>query len=196
MGLDVFRDMMGYFLPLCGTVCILLFMVFAFADDTDPVLADKRVQLPYVLLLCTSLVYTAFQHATHLRHRNYQQDVAGPEAAYLDTQPLKTYDLYVFLEEDFAAYYNQRSLLCPSLYYYQHFWTWYPQWDPGHHILESIGNDLLRHKTTYVLMDSTGFSLMKNKADQDWWLNFIQTHYHRLSVPGKSNSDLWKINDP
>ncbi|GGB07000.1 hypothetical protein [Puia dinghuensis] len=194
MGLTVFRDMMGYFLPLSATVCIVLFTVFAFTED--PALTDKRIRLPYVFLLCTSLVYTTFQHVAHLSRRNYQKDVEGPVADYLDAQPLKQYDLYVFLEEDFAAMYNQRNLLCPSIYYYQHFWTWYPQWDPGHRILESIAGDLIRHKTTYVFMDSAGFAMMKNKADQDWWLTFMQTHYHRLSVPGKPNSDLWKINEP
>jgi hypothetical protein len=194
MGLTVFRDLMGYFLPLSGTVCIVLFMVFAFTED--PALADPRIQLPYALLLCTSLVYTAFQHGTHLKRRDYQKDVTGAEAEYLDRQPLKDYQLYVFFEEDFAAYYNQRNILCPSPYYYQHFWGWYPQWDPDHRILESIADSLIRHKTTYIFLGQAGFALMKNKANADWWMNFMNTHYHRVMVPGKSDSELWQINDP
>jgi hypothetical protein len=194
VGTAAFKDVMGYFLPLSATVCILLFMVFAFTDD--PAFADRRIQLPYVLLFCTSLVYTAFQHGTHLTPRDYQNDVTGPEADYLDRQSLSDYRLYIMWDEDFATYYNERKILCPSPFFYQHFWTWFPRWDPDHRNLESIANDLIRHRTTFILMDPAHLAQMKNKDDRDWWVTFMQTHYHRLSVPGKPDSNLWKINDP
>lgn len=193
-GMTVFKDVMGYFLPLSATVCILLFTVFAFTDD--PAFMDRRIQLPYVWLLCTSLAYTAFQHATHLTRRNYQQDVTGPEAGFLDRQSLSDYQLYIMWDEDFAAYYNKRKILCPSRFFYQHFWTWYAGWDPDHRFLESIAADLIRHRTTWLYMDPAGLVRMKNTNDREWWGNFIQTHYHRLSIPGKPDSNLWQINEP
>jgi hypothetical protein len=193
-GTAVFKDVMGYFLPVSASVCILLFSVFAFSGD--PAFTSRRIQLPYILLLCSSLVYTAFQHATHLTRRNYGQDVTGPEAAFLDRQSLSDYQLYIMWDEDFATYYNQRKILCPSRFFYQHFWTWYPAWDPDHHDLESIAASLLHHHTTWLLMDPADLARMKNAADRDWWRNFIQTHYHRISLPGKPDSNLWQINDP
>jgi hypothetical protein len=194
VGTSVFKDVMGYFLPLSATVCILLFTVFAFTND--PALTDRRIQLPYVWLLCTSLVYTAFQHATHLARRNHQQDVTGPEADFLDRQSLADFQLYIMFDEDFAAYYNKRKILCPSRFFYQHFWTWYTGWDPDHRNLESIAADLIRHHTVWLYMDPAGLARMKNANDHDWWERFIQTHYHRLSIPGKPDSNLWQINDP
>ena len=193
-GMTVFKDVMGYFLPLSATVCIVLFTVFAFTQD--PALTDRRIQLPYVWLLCTSLAYTAFQHATHLTRRNQDQAVTGPEAGFLNRQTLADYQLYIMWDEDFAAYYNQRKILCPSRFFYQHFWIWYAGWDPDHHDLESIGASLLHHRTAWLYMDPTGLARMKNTGDREWWGNFIQTHYHRLSIPGKPDSNLWQINDP
>jgi len=194
VGTTVFKDVMGYFLPLSATVCILLFAVFAFTND--PAFTDRRIQLPYVWLLCASLGYTAFQHVTHLTRRDDQHVVTGPEADFLDRQSLADYQLYIMWNEDFAAYYNQRRILCPSRFFYQHFWTWYAGWDPDHHDLASIAADLIRHRTTWLYMDPADLARMKNKDDRDWWSNFIQTHYHRLSIPGKPDSNLWQINDP
>lgn len=186
-------DFRGYFLPLSAAVCILLFVVFAFTMEKT--LADRTTQLPFALLLCCSLCYTALQHAANLQRRSADPKVNRPELAYLQTQQLKDYQLYVMLNGEYTYCYNALGILAPSPWVYQHFWVWYKQWDPDHRILESIARDLLQHHTTYVILDPGRLPLMANQADRDWWMSFMQTHYEPVGLPGSPTNVLWRLKD-
>jgi 4-amino-4-deoxy-L-arabinose transferase-like glycosyltransferase len=195
--LDVTRsltDFRGYFLPLSATVCILLFVVFAFT--TEKTLADRTTQLPFALLLCCSLGYTALQHAANLQRRSADPRVNRPELAYLQARQLKDYQLYVMLDGEYTYCYNALGILAPSPWVYQHFWVWYKQWDPDHRILESIARDLLQHHTTYVILEPDRLLLMANQADRDWWMSFMQAHYKPMTLPGSPTSVLWCLKGP
>ncbi len=183
-------DFAGYFLPLAATVCILLFVVFAFT--LEKTIADRTTQLPFALLLCCSLSYTALQHAANLHRRSADPQMNRPELAYLQGQKLQDYQLYVMLDGEYTYFYNALGILSPSPWVYQHFWLWYKQWDPDHHILEGIGRDLLQHHTTYVILEPDRLPLMANPADRDWWMSFMQAHYERVTLPGSPTTVLWR----
>ena len=184
-------DFPGYFLPLSATVCILLFVVFAFT--TEKTIADRTAQLPFALLLCCSLCYTALQHAANLQRRSADPKINTPELAYLQEQKLRDYQLYVMLNGEYTYCYNALGILSPSHWIYHQFWDWYKQWDPDHHILESIATDLLQHHTTYVILDPERLPLMANQADRDWLMSFIQAHYEPMTLPGSPTSVLWRL---
>jgi hypothetical protein len=91
---------------------------------------------------------------------------------------------------------NEWRILSPSKWNYVHFWTWYPKWDPDQKILQSIGNDLLRHQTTYVVMNALEFDQFINPASHAWWLNFLQTHYEKVPLPGPERpTSLWQLKE-
>jgi hypothetical protein len=186
-------DFVGYFLPLSATVCIVLFVVFAYTGERA--LTDSRSQLPYVLLLCCSLGYTALQHLSNLKRRADSPLANRPELLYLRQQRLSDYQLYVLFDGEYTYCYNDLNILSPSRWVYQHLWIWYGEFDPDHHILESIGQDLIRHHTTYVIMAPDHLARMANPVNRNWWTSFMQTHYQPVQVPGRQNSILWKWKD-
>lgn len=188
------QDFIGYFLPLAATVPILLFMIFAFAED--PFLAEKKFQLPFALLLCGSLSYTALQHGFTHERRKDQPQANRPELTYLRQQQLKDYQLFVMLDEEYAYDYNELKILSPTPWLYQQFWIWYANWDADHHILEQISQDLLRHNTTYVISDPKQLDLMRTPANKQWWLSFLKQYYQPIIVPGTSHATLWKKKEP
>jgi len=184
-------DYFYYFLPLSAGICVLLFTVFAFS--TDFVARSRAAHFPYVLLLCCSLSYTAFQHATHLSRRDEDPVIASPEMNYLHQHPPGNYQLYVFQNEDYIEAYYEFRVLAPSRWIYQHFWTWYANWDPDGKILRSIGDDLLRHHTTYVIMDPVNGADFRNPSAKDWWMSFMRTNYEPVVIPGSSRTILWRL---
>jgi hypothetical protein len=186
-------DYFYYFLPLSASVCSLLFAVFAFSEDFVP--RSRAAQLPYVLLLCCSLTYTAFQHATHLLRRDRNPVIDSPELNYLRQHRPGNYQLYVFEAGGYVCAYYEFRILAPSRWLYQHFWNWYANWDADGQILRSIGQDLLQHHTTYVIMDPEKVALFRNPANYQWWMSFIQTHYQQVPMPGSLHSILWKWKD-
>jgi Dolichyl-phosphate-mannose-protein mannosyltransferase len=187
-------DFRGYFLPLSATVCILLFVVFAFTMVKT--ISQRETQLPFAILLCCSLCYTALQHAASLQRRSADPQVNRPELAYLQEQKLKDYQLYVMLDGEYIYFYNALGILSPSHWIYHHFWIWYKQWDPDHRILGSIALDLLQHHTTYVILDPERLPLMANLADRDWWMSFMQAHYEPMTLPGSPTTVLWRLKGP
>jgi hypothetical protein len=187
---EIPEDFIYYFLPVSAGVCILLFTAFAFTDDK--VLADRTAQLPYAVLLCCSLVYTALQHGTHLVRRDQDPAIHAPELSYLRQQNLADYQLYVFFDNQYIFFYNELKILAPSPWLYHHFWCNIPRWDPDHRILESIASDLLRHRTTYIVMETDMLSRIELSANRDWWLSFIRAHYQPVPLPGTPHSMLWK----
>jgi len=179
---------MYYMTSLSAGVCCLLWAVAAFADD--PVLAHPKAQLAYGILLCASLLYTSLQHMTHL-HRA-EQDTT-PAYIYLRRHPPGDYQLYVFGSNDDIHAYTDLGVLAPSKWIYQQFWRWYPQWDTDNAILGSIGQDLLRHRTTYLLTDSAGISKILRPSSRDWWMNFTRTWYEPVLTPDSTGRMLWRL---
>jgi len=200
-GLALPMDFGFYFLPLSATVCILLFMVFAFAGNR--ILTDGNAQLPYALLLCAGLTYSDLQHFTNLRRRKDQPQANRAELLFLRHQKLTDYQLYIMLDEAYAYYYNELKILSPSPWLYQQFWLWYSNWDKDQRLIQGIGRDLLRHNTTYVLSDPKIVDEMRIPSNRDWWMAFLREYYEPVIVPGNQYTILWKrkgsppsINDP
>lgn len=192
-GTDTPQDFPGYFIPLSASVCILLFMVFAFTGDV--VITDKKAQLPYALLLCSSLIYSQLQHGTHLKRRKDEVEANTSELAYLRQLRLTDYQLYIVLDGAYGYYYNELKILAPSPWVYQQFWLWYANWDPGQHILQSIAQDLLRHKTNYILMSPQMLDSIRNPASGRWWMSFVREHYQPVAIPGKPYTMLWQLKE-
>ena len=192
-GTGVLQDPFTYFVPLSASVCIVLFIVFAFTEARF--LTDRYAQLPYALLLCCSLVYTSLQHLTHLKRRADDPLLGGAEMNYLRQQPLKDYQLYVLFDQEYTFCYNEKKILAPSPWVYQHFWQWYANWDPGHHLLDSIAGDLLRHHTTYIIMPAEGLNKVIDDSNRRWWSSFMQEHYRPVPLPGSPVSILWRLKE-
>jgi hypothetical protein len=190
-GSTVPLDFFYYFLPMSAAVCILLFVIWAFTEND--LLNSKERRLAFTILLCTSLVFTMLQHATHLTRRNNDRVIASPESNYLRQHRPGDYQLYALIEGDYAYLYNELGILAPSRWIYQHFWCWYDRWDPDQAVLHSIGADLLRHHTTYILFNVQSLSSFRNPASAAWLLSFLNTYYERVALPGKPDSILWKL---
>jgi len=187
------QDFPGYFLPLSATICILLFTVFGFGGDR--MITDRRAQLPYALLLCTSLCYTQLQHGTHLERRKDQEVVHASELAYLRGFRLADHQLFIMLDEAYGYYYHELKVVAPTPWVYQQFWLWYAGWDADQHILQSIGGDLLRYRTTFILMDPRSLARMRNPVNIRWWMSFLQEHYEPVTIPGHPYKTLWRLKD-
>lgn len=190
-GLTVPLDFYYYFLPMSAAVCVLLFVIWAFSEND--LLNSKERRLAFSILLCASLVFTMLQHVTHLTRRNNERVIASPESNYLRQHRPGDYQLYVLMDGDYAYLYNDLGILAPSRWIYQHFWCWYDRWDPDQAILHSIGADLLRHRTTYILFNVQSLSWFRNPASANWLLSFMNTYYERVTLPGKPDSILWKL---
>jgi hypothetical protein len=182
-----------YFLPLSAAICFVLFTVFAFTEDA--ILTGRKAQLPYAFLLCCSLVYTALQHGTHLQRRDEDPALASPELAWLRQKRPGDYQVYVFYNNPYICFYNELRILAPSKWIYQHFWGIYADWDTKNSMLQSIGQDLLRHRTPYVIMDAASIGQFANPANRDWWLSFMAAHYKPVLLPGRRYSLLWQLKE-
>ena len=179
-----------YFLPLSAVLPILIFTVWASAGD--PFLRGKISQLFFGFLLCAPLLYNAAQHATHLTRHNERSVTATPEFQFLRRQPPSDYQFYVFGNNNWAYAYDTFRILAPSPWIYHHFWTWYPRWDADHHILASIGHDLLAHHTRYVL-DFSEPATFADPSAYSWWKTFLQQYYQPVEMPGTPGVTLWQI---
>jgi hypothetical protein len=164
--------------------------VFAFTETRF--LTERYAQLPYALLLCCSLVYTNLQHLTNLSHRADDPKLGGAEINYLKQQQLRDDQLCVLFDTEYTFCYNELKILAPSPWVYQHFWLWYPQWDPGHRLLDSIAGDLLRHHTTYIIMPPKDLEKVIDPVNRAFWMSFMQAHYEPVALPGSPVSFLWR----
>jgi hypothetical protein len=183
-----------YFMPLSASICFLLFVVFAFTEETA--LLERRIRPVYGFLLCASLTYTAFQHASHLRPVKEEPDFNSPAYTYLQGKSIGDYQLYQMGDLYLLYVSNEKKILSPSPWIYQHFWKWYPGWDPGQQLLKGIGDDLLRHRTAYIVMDSTDVEKFVDPTSSRWWFTFISEHYDRVPLPGPVTAiSVWKKKD-
>ncbi len=182
---------LGYFVPATAAVTMLLFVVFAFTEESS--LNTRKAQWPYAFLLCISLCYTALQHGTHLELREKDPLFHTPELQYLQQQQPKDYQLCVFGNDSYNIYYNVLNILAPCRMVYQHFYKMYPRWDTDGKELQETEASLLQHKTRWVLMDPEWLNMFINAPQKDAWMQFLQTHYQRMDLPGKPNSMLWVL---
>jgi len=190
-GYETVIDYVYYFLPLSAGLSVLLFTVVAFDDEN--IVQRPMARLPLVVLLCASLVYTAFQHGTHLLRRSEDPVIGSPELNYLRRHRPDNYQLFVFQDDDYIAAYYEFRILSPSRWIYQHFWSWYDTWDPDGRILRSIGDSLQRHHTTYIITDIDKTPSFRNPQHRALWLSFLTSHYDPVPMPGNHRTLLWKL---
>lgn len=184
-------DFSYYFVTLSAAVPILLFAVFAFGED--PVVNNTKAQAIYGFLLCCSLTYTAFQHATHLTRNTHRPFMQQPALVYLREHRPADFQLYTVGNTGFVSAYNEFGILSPSRWIYQQFWRWYDRWDADGTILRSIGDDLLRHQTRYIWMDSMEVARFRNPANYTWWMSFLKAHYQPVAGLDDPQSSLWEL---
>ncbi|MBS1606952.1 MAG: hypothetical protein JST42_30130 [Bacteroidetes bacterium] len=182
-----------YYLPLSASLNILLFCVFAFAEE--PFLKEWKAQAVFGALVLTSLSYTVIRYGAHLPRLENEDVVRRPELGYLRQRSPANYQLFVFRNTEMVYYYNSLGIIGPSKWVYQHFYFLYDGWDRDHRILQSIQQDLLRHKTTYLLDFDNAAQQFRDPATVALWRKFVVEHYQRVIIPGYSESILWKIKD-
>lgn len=180
-----------YFLPLAATLTILIFAVFAFTEE--PSLQGWKIQLVFGALICTSLLYTAVQHGTHLAEVKDSGKIVEPQVNYLRLHPPADYQLFVFGSTAAMYAYDEFKILAPSKWVYQHFYYLYSQWDKDNTILYSIQQDLLRHNTSYIF-DLAKKDRFLDPAKYDLWRSFLRQHYEQVDlVSDTSECILWKL---
>jgi hypothetical protein len=182
-----------YLAPFSATLAIQVFTVWTAADHSF--LSSRISHAVFGFLVCAPVLYNAIQHAAHLRLDNDKTLRESPEYLFLRRQPLSDYQAYVFGRAEWADLYIDFRILAPTSWIYFHFWTWYPRWDRDRHIFQSIGRDLLAHRTRYVadFSDEPEFRFADPTAYR-WWKTFLQEHYHLLNLPAASNTHLWELN--
>jgi len=189
------RSTMGtfyhYYLPLSATLCILLFAVFAFTKE--PFLQERKAMGIFGVIVCTSVSYTFLQHVTHLMPRKKNHVVASPELSYLRQHPPGDYQLYEFGNHNYVCAYNEFRILAPSTWIYHHFWHFYENWDKDRTILGSIEQDLLRHRTSYIIDCITDPAAeFHDPAAYASWHGFLLEHYQQVPITDTSGVTLWK----
>jgi hypothetical protein len=189
-GRSAASDFTHYYLPLAATLPILLFCVFAFTDA--PLLQDPAAMAVYGFLVCASLTYTALQHGTHLVPAKNDISVTTPPMQYLRQHRPGDYQYYNFGNIIFDHAYNEFGILAPSPWVYQHFWKLFTQWDEDHTILHSIGQDLLRHRTTFIMDNSDHEPAFLDTAAASWWHAFLRENYQPVIVCDSNRVTLWK----
>jgi hypothetical protein len=178
-----------YFLPLSATLCMLLFAVFAFTEE--PVLQGRKAQAIYGILVCASLLYTAIQHGAHLIPAKDDDAISNPEMDFLRQHPPADYQLFIFGNTSATYAYNEFNILVPSKWIYHHFYALYDNWDQDHSFLISIEQDLLRHRTTYVL-DYSVKHFFRDPSAGELWHSFLEKYYQRVDLPERPVLQIWK----
>jgi hypothetical protein len=186
-GMGDFHD---YYLPLSASLSILLFVVFAFTEESF--LRERKAQGIFSILVCTSLSYTFIQHITHLTPVKKHPVVSSPELAYLRQHPPGDYQLYEFGDHEYVYAYNEFRILAPSVWVYHHLWALFDNWDSDRSILHSIEQDLLRHRTTYII-DCTGNPALQFKEPViGIWHAFLEKYYQQVPLEDPRGVTLWK----
>lgn len=180
-----------YFLPLSASLSILLFSVFAFTSEL--VLQAPKAQGIYGLLACASLLYTDIQHGTHLIPKKNDETVHSPELNWLRQHRPGDYELFEFGDNDFVYAYNEFGIIGPSKWVYQHFWVLYDHWDLDHEQLRSIEQDLLRHRTRYIVDYACDPRYFRDRTAFDVWHSFLVSHYDPVTIKGAVYSQMWRL---
>ncbi|MFI5151806.1 MAG: hypothetical protein ACHQET_00645 [Chitinophagales bacterium] len=185
LGLDVYY----YLLPLAATMPMLLYAVYTNGEPSP--LQNKVNQLIYGMIFAAAPLLQVGGYSLGILKRGPSWFEVTPAVQYFKDLPLHDYDLYVFSSSQAVFLYNQHHILAPSKWIYHYFWHWYKNWDPHHEILQSITDDLMKHKTTYVLdySDSTTF---KNKDNYQYWKSFLENHYASTHLDS-GRVQVWKM---
>jgi len=180
-----------YFLPLSASLPILLFAVFAFTQE--PVLQGFKAQGIYGVLLCASLLYTDIQHGTHLQRKKDDLTVMSPEMNYLRQHRPGDYQLFIFFDNNCIYAYNEFGIIGPTRWVYQHFWELYDSWDRDHALFLSIEQDLLRHRTKYIVNFCLEEKFFRDKTAYAEWRSFLSRYYDRVEIKGEKDAEMWKL---
>jgi len=181
-----------YVLPLSASLPILLFCVFAFSEE--PVLQNWKAQAINGFFVCASLFYIAVQHFVN-RQIARGDDGNSLITVYLVKHKPGDYQLFSFGNNNYLYINNELEILAPSKWVYQHFWYLYDTWDRDHLLLQSMAQDLLRHRTTYVIQSALR-EYFRDASAYDWWMAFLQEHYEKLPLPQEDGrTTLWKLKD-
>ncbi|GGB14997.1 hypothetical protein [Puia dinghuensis] len=177
-----------YFLPLSVSLPILVFVVWAYTEESW--LREKKSQLLYGFLLCCMPLYDAGQHATHLanNHSGWVTDL--PEYRYLRQHRPTDRQLYAFGDNNWVRAYNEFGIFSPCHWIYHHFWGWYPGWDPGHKQLSRIETDLLHYHTKYLIYNPA-INYFKDASARTEWESFLAKYYRLQLLSGSTPSHLW-----
>jgi hypothetical protein len=187
-----------YLLPLAATLPILVFVVFAWSDESY--IRDARAQLVFGAIMSIQLLLGSLRTFSTLSMPGHKQGIAAnspfglaaPELAYLEKQSLQDYQLYVFYESNLVYAYNRLGIRSPSKWIYHYFWTWYPDWDRDGRILSSIIQDLQSHKTTYILDGSDRVPGFRQGPAYTSWKSFLHSAYTPI-ITDDAQFILWKI---
>ena len=180
-----------YYLPLAASLCFVLFAVFV--CSAEPFIQSRKAQAIFGIIMCVSLVYTNLQHATHLTPVTRHEVLRSPELKYLRQHKPGDYQLFELGYNDYVYVYNTLGIIGPSKWVYQHFWVLYNNWDTDHMELRGIEEDLLRHKTTYVMDFARPGQFFRDPSAYASWHGFLQEHYDTIALPGQHESTLWKL---
>ncbi|HEY6901829.1 MAG TPA: hypothetical protein VI233_14335, partial [Puia sp.] len=157
-----------YYLPLSAAIPILVF------------LSGKKFNALFGFLLCALPLYNALQHASHLSGKNRDIVESIPEFKYLEQQQLhEDYQLYILGDNNWVYAYNKFHILAPTHWIYHQFWEWYDNWDSSHQELEGMVQDLLRHRTKYIIY--FGNFDWRDQSAKEKWENFLHEHYVQKS---------------
>ncbi len=178
-----------YLLPLAATIPIVVWV--SFTNPRFTFFRDKAISLIFYLMLSTVLILGTLRFTTvfHLQTGSFE---GLPETEYLDKAGLGDYQLYIFDDSNLTYYYNRYSILAPSPWIYQYFWTWSAQWDQNKTIFHSIIYDIQKHRTRFILDCSVMRKGIKNKEIYDEWQNFLNAHYF-IVLSDSFSRRLWKI---
>jgi len=177
-----------YLLPLSASLPILVFVARAYTDEDW--LRERKQQLLYGTLLCLMPLYDAGQHATHLWPNHSYWVTSLPEYQYLRQHKPADRQLYCFGNNNWVRAYNEFEIFSPCHWIYQHFWRWYPGWDPGRQQLIQMETDLLQYHTQYIIYYPR-LNAFQDPAARAEWETFLNTHYQLTTVPGSTDPILW-----
>ena len=163
-----------YLLPLAASVPILVYLVFTETQGTF--MQERSAQMVFGTLLCLNLSLGFLRYVSSFK---IQKNPWAVEALTqkLDSSKLSDYDLYVFDDSNLIYFYNHYKILSPSRWIYTYLWNWSNTWDSDHRELNSIKDDLLRHKTRWVLDCSVARNDMKDPDAFRLWQDFLRENY-------------------
>lgn len=185
-------DFYHYFIPLSASLCILLFVVFAFTGESA--LLDRKMQGIFCLLAGCSVFYTALAYGTHLRPKSNTSVASSASMQYLRKHPPRDYQLYQFGNSDFVYAYNEFKITAPTRWIYQNFWKLYNNWDADHAILQGIIDDLSRHHTKYILDCIYSDHWFQDRGAYELWHSFLIQNYEEVLQPQwEADARLWKL---
>ncbi|HEY4111340.1 hypothetical protein [Puia sp.] len=177
-----------YLLPLSATLPILVFVAWAYTEEGW--LRERKSQLLYGSLLCVMPLYDAGQHVTHLSTNNSYYVTDLPEYRYLRQHKPADRQLYAFGDNNWVRAYNEFGIFSPCHWVYQHFWGWYPGWDPDGRQLKEMEADLQRYHTQYIIYNPR-VNYFKDPAARTEWESFLNKFYQLQTVPGSTAPILW-----